>query len=256
MIRRLRPDAAANGALCLSQRCSSRTRKVSTAVLRLRGASASFPGSSRWPGAAAVAVNTNAISRRCFGSDLSGRMTAAQLCCPQCGSSLERAETLAESAANSKEPASKTPTEAAPASAAFKEGDVVKCSGCNLHFAVKSASNSNNASRPAGATGNTSAPVAEAVPSTPTYSNAAAAAALSSLSSSSKSLLAGNMQTRGTTMGSDKTQTTTTPSHAATAAPRWRRMNGAFGSHDSHGCGRILMGSDGSYSRWGVREAR
>lgn len=245
MIRRLRPDVAANGALCLSQRCSSRSRKVSTAVLRLRGASSSFPASSRWPGAAAVAVNTNAISRRCFGSDLSGRMTAVQLCCPQCGSSLKRAETLAESAANSKEPASKPPTDAAPASTAFKEGDVVKCSGCNLHFAVKSASSSNSAARPAAPAGiNTSAPAAEATPSTPTYSNAAAAAALSSLSSSSKSLLAGNMQTRGTTMGSDKTQTTT-PSHAATAAPRWRRMNGAFGSRDGDGWGGVLMGSAG-----------
>ncbi|TYZ67935.1 hypothetical protein PybrP1_012475 [[Pythium] brassicae (nom. inval.)] len=133
--------------------------------------------------------------------------------CPQCGSSL----------------ALLTPDKSAAATTAttsFKEGDVVKCSGCSLQFAVKSASTSSPGSSPPKPLSPPppSSPQPQAEP--PLYRNAAAAAALSSLP---PSFLAGNVQTRGTSIGSAMPPTASSAS--ASAALRGRRMN-ADGEYD------------------------
>lgn len=143
------------------------------------------------------------------------------LCCPNCGSSLVLAESLAESAAappqmhpaTAKPVAKDAPSPDKKASAeppTFKKGDVVKCVNCNLHFALKS---------------HPPPPSATPTMEPPRYRNPAAAAALSSLSSS---LSAGVIQTRGSSIGS-------TGAGSASAANRTppppasvpgRRMNG------------------------------
>lgn len=130
-------------------------------------------------------------------SAASGGKGGHHLCCPNCGSSLVLAESLAETAApvqmhagvkDKKEEkeasaptveAKETDSKADPP--AFKKGDVVKCVNCNLHFALKS-----------------HPPPPTPAPEVPRYRNPAAAAALSSLSSS---LSAGVIQTRGSSIG-------------------------------------------------------
>lgn len=136
------------------------------------------------------------------------------LCCPQCGSSLALLPSGAETAAMA------LTEKDASAATSFKEGDVVKCSGCSLQFAVKSASSSTT--KQPQTTG-------DAQPS-PQYRNAAAAAALSSLPSS---FMAGNIQARGSSIGgghpgSASGSVPPTASSVSASALRGRRMNGAF----------------------------
>ncbi|TMW61053.1 hypothetical protein Poli38472_014514 [Pythium oligandrum] len=202
MLRRLRVDAAA---VARSSNSKSRARLSSVrlqtlAERRLRP----FSGRSLAnPALRAVQI----VPTRQFCSK--GPVKKGDpLCCPQCGSALTLAESLAEAAA----PKPSTPPSPASADAnahAFKEGDVVKCTACNLHFAVKAASNMSTRSM-----GPTPAPSP--------YRNAAAAAALSSLSSS---LLAGTIQARGSSLDSAASPTAMAGGHNIPSAAQRRRMN-------------------------------
>ncbi|GLE08475.1 hypothetical protein PINS_up019683 [Pythium insidiosum] len=151
------------------------------------------------------------------------------LCCPQCGSTLQLAESLAEASL----PAAKATAVPMQEARAFKEGDVVKCRGCNLHFAVKAASTA-RASTPSAAT--------------PTYRNAAAAAALNSLSSSTSSLLGGTLQVRSSSIGSGSSSTTITGGSSAASTVHRRRMN-ADGEYEKLANEALSSSSGGSLGR-------
>uniref|UniRef100_K3WDU1 ClpX-type ZB domain-containing protein n=1 Tax=Globisporangium ultimum (strain ATCC 200006 / CBS 805.95 / DAOM BR144) TaxID=431595 RepID=K3WDU1_GLOUD len=160
------------------------------------------------------------------------------LCCPQCGSSLALASPVAEAAAtpataetqlhhDDAAPSSSSPVAAAAAN--FKEGDVVKCSGCSLQFAVKSASSSSSTKQSSQQT----------IEQAPQYRNAAAAAALSSLPSS---FTGGTIQARSSSIGGNASggsssnaggASTGPPTASSANAPslRGRRMN-ADGEYD------------------------
>lgn len=220
MIRRLRPDGS-------WQRFSHQERLQQLA----RAAVGSGRGARRFTQLAVPLDDTNAKEKnrargplatmlspsrganKMFARAMSVSATTSggggkNLCCPNCGSALVLAESLAESAAPPQMHAAAKPTDkdaptpdkktAAAGSTGeaptFKKGDVVKCVNCNLHFALKS-----HPPPPS------PAPAMEP----PRYRNPAAAAALSSLSSS---LSAGVIQTRGSSIGS-------TGAGSASAAP-------------------------------------
>ncbi|KAJ0398384.1 hypothetical protein P43SY_002136 [Pythium insidiosum] len=199
-------------------------RALASAALRRSLRSTSAPW---WPRAAAArrpVAAADALLRRAGLCTKATVRKGESLCCPQCGSALQLAESLAETSLGAK------PMTQAPDPRAFKEGDVVKCSGCNLHFAVKAASTAR---------------------SSPTYRNAAAAAALNSLSSPTSSLLGGTLQARASGIGSGGSTTTTTTisggSSAASAVHR-RRMN-ADGEYDKLANEALSSSSGGSLGR-------
>ncbi|DAZ96131.1 TPA: hypothetical protein N0F65_008710 [Lagenidium giganteum] len=146
-----------------------------------------------------------------------------QLCCPQCGSSLTLADPLGTGRSTNSRKAGRSARDAGAGNYSFKEGDVVKCEGCSLHFAVKSASNS-SAHATAAAKAAPERPLPPPSQSTPQYRNAAAAAALSSLS---QSLLAGTIQTRGTSLGGGNlTGTPSSPAPSSSSSSTSNALRG------------------------------
>ncbi|GAB9475290.1 Atp-dependent clp protease, atp-binding subunit clpx, partial [Globisporangium polare] len=188
MIRRLYPDAVTTAAATRSllPRAARRRFSVHTGLKQQQKQIARFSRLSLQNAttpAAAVRLVAKGFSTKPTipGSPIGVKKAPDQpLCCPQCGSSLALLPSGAEAAAMA------LTEKDATAPTSFKEGDVVKCSGCSLQFAVKSASSS------------TSKQTAAAAQASPQYRNAAAAAALSSLP---PSFMAGNIQARGSSIG-------------------------------------------------------
>lgn len=223
MIRRLYPDAATTAAATKSLLPRAARRRVSVLAGHKQQQQRQMTRLSRMslqhtpPSAAALRLVAKGFSTKPTipGSPIGVKKAPDQpLCCPQCGSSLALLPSGAEAAAIA------LTEKDASAATSFKEGDVVKCSGCSLQFAVKSTSSS---------TTKQTQTAGDAQPS-PQYRNAAAAAALSSLPSS---FMAGNIQARGSSIGGGHSGSTSgsvppTASSVSASALRGRRMNGAF----------------------------
>lgn len=191
MIRRLRVGRLSP----LSARCS----RAKTPATSLRPLSAR-PLSIQTRVTTAFTPRSLAVSRtrplcRALSTGTPPSAKPGQLCCPNCGSALVLAESLAEAATPPQMDAHVKPAgkeeKTQTSTSEFKKGDVVKCSSCNLHFALKS--------HPGPAPSSSPSPPVAPHSEPPRYRNPAAAAALSSLSSS---LSSGIIQTRGSSIGS------------------------------------------------------